>query len=95
MLSCAWTKTNKYSIIILQSIIKMTNTKTELGGGGRRGEKSLINIEPWDFKDNGGFVSVHHDMIHTFIVSFELAEACVCVKAEKKYKAERGGHGLN
>lgn len=37
MLSCAWTKTNKYSIIILQSIIKMTNTKSELGGGGRRG----------------------------------------------------------
>lgn len=43
MLSCAWTKTNKYSVIILQSIIKMTNRKPELGGGGRRGEKININ----------------------------------------------------
>lgn len=42
MLSCAWTKTNKYSVIILQSIIKMTNTKPKVGGGGRRGGKTSI-----------------------------------------------------
>ena len=42
MLSCAWTKTNKYSVIILQSIIKMTNTKPEVGGGGRGGGKTSI-----------------------------------------------------
>lgn len=40
MLSCAWTKTNKYSVIILQSIIKMTNRKPEPGGGGRIGGKT-------------------------------------------------------
>ena len=68
---------NKYSNIILQSIIEMTNNTTELGGGCRRGERSLIHIEPWDLKDNSGFVSVCHDMIHTFIVSFELADVCL------------------
>lgn len=44
MLSCAWTKTNKYSIIILQSIIKITNAKTELGGGGRQQRSEAITI---------------------------------------------------
>lgn len=43
MLSCAWTKTNKYSVIILQSIIKMTNTKPELGGGGSEEGKTNVN----------------------------------------------------
>lgn len=41
MLSCAWTKADKYSVIILQSIIKMTNTKPELGGGGREEGKHI------------------------------------------------------
>lgn len=39
MLSCAWTKADKYSVIILQSTIKMTNTEPDIGGGGRTGGK--------------------------------------------------------
>lgn len=32
----AWTKTNKYSTIVLQHTIKMTNTKTAVGRGGKQ-----------------------------------------------------------
>lgn len=43
MLSCAWTKANKYLIIIPQSRIQMTKTK-HVGGCGRQWQYDIIDV---------------------------------------------------